>query len=301
MQNMKNEKLAQNVASLRKRQSLSQKELAEKSGVSLRTIQRVENGETEPTGETLKRIASSFGITPNELMERDENKQTPKRTIKTKFEYLHIYNNKLVFSKNKEINNLVEDYEESVSNLFKSLMVFFVFIPLFSVLSIIFYNLEKTELAINTGAYAFLFLVVAFNTMLFTSGSAIIYLENIDHIKIQRKLFQTVVIISYTKLGRKKDRTLLLEKKQVENVKNILLSEKLIKEQDVNTKHNKLDLNTAFIILYLIVSAYLILFEKSHEMIVSNNAAMVLFATSVLAINMIVKLLIPLFNKTENR
>ena len=57
---MENEKLAQGVKELRKVKGFSQEELAKNSGLSLRTIQRLENGETEPSGETLKRISTVF-------------------------------------------------------------------------------------------------------------------------------------------------------------------------------------------------------------------------------------------------
>lgn len=41
---MKNKILAKKVKELRKRKGYSQEELAEKSGLSLRTVQRIENG-----------------------------------------------------------------------------------------------------------------------------------------------------------------------------------------------------------------------------------------------------------------
>mgnify|MGYP003634480722 FL=1 len=66
---MKNGNLAKRVKELRKRNGLSQEELTENSGLSLRTIQRIENGETQPTGDTLKRIAKALNVTPNELMD----------------------------------------------------------------------------------------------------------------------------------------------------------------------------------------------------------------------------------------
>lgn len=66
---MKNKNLAKKVKGLRKRKGLSQEELTENSGLSLRTIQRVENGETEPTGDTLKKIAHALNVTPNELID----------------------------------------------------------------------------------------------------------------------------------------------------------------------------------------------------------------------------------------
>ena len=66
---MKNGNLAKRVKELRKRNGLSQEELTENSGLSLRTIQRIENGETQPTGDTLKRIAKVLNVTPNELVD----------------------------------------------------------------------------------------------------------------------------------------------------------------------------------------------------------------------------------------
>ncbi|GBF21238.1 MULTISPECIES: helix-turn-helix domain-containing protein [Arenibacter] len=66
---MKNGNLAKRVKELRKRNGLSQEELTENSGLSLRTIQRIETGETQPTGDTLKRIAKVLNVTPNELVD----------------------------------------------------------------------------------------------------------------------------------------------------------------------------------------------------------------------------------------
>jgi len=66
---MKNRNLAKRVKELRKRNGLSQEGLTENSGLSLRTIQRIENGETEPTADTLKRIAKALNVTPNELVD----------------------------------------------------------------------------------------------------------------------------------------------------------------------------------------------------------------------------------------
>ena len=106
---MKYKKLEQGVKELRKEKGLSQEELAKVSGLSLRTIQRVENGETEPTGETLKRISTALDVTPKELIEWGQNNETLKKTVKTKYEYLHIFDSKLVISKTEEIKDLVED------------------------------------------------------------------------------------------------------------------------------------------------------------------------------------------------
>ncbi|MBV1923561.1 MAG: helix-turn-helix domain-containing protein [Flavobacteriaceae bacterium] len=66
---MKNKNLAKRVKELRKRKGLSQEELTENSGLSLRTIQRIENGETDPTGDSLRRIASALNVNPDELID----------------------------------------------------------------------------------------------------------------------------------------------------------------------------------------------------------------------------------------
>ncbi len=66
---MENTPFTQNIRELRQRCGFSQEELAERSGLSLRTVQRIENGETEPRGDSLKRLAGALGVTPNDLVE----------------------------------------------------------------------------------------------------------------------------------------------------------------------------------------------------------------------------------------
>lgn len=66
---MKNKDLAQSVKELRNRKGMSQEILAEESGLSLRTIQRIESGETAPTGDTLKRLSNALNVNPDELVD----------------------------------------------------------------------------------------------------------------------------------------------------------------------------------------------------------------------------------------
>ena len=66
---MKNLELSKKIKELRTRKGLSQEELSEESGLSLRTIQRIENGETEPRGDSLKKLATSLGASPDELID----------------------------------------------------------------------------------------------------------------------------------------------------------------------------------------------------------------------------------------
>ncbi|MEX2633680.1 MAG: helix-turn-helix domain-containing protein [Balneolales bacterium] len=50
-------------------QGLSQEKLAEAADVSLRTIQRLESGDTEPRGDTVIRIAKALGVSPGDLLQ----------------------------------------------------------------------------------------------------------------------------------------------------------------------------------------------------------------------------------------
>ena len=66
---MKKTELARRIKELRNRKGFSQEELSEKSGLSLRTIQRIENGETEPRGDSLKRLSVAFEVNPDDLID----------------------------------------------------------------------------------------------------------------------------------------------------------------------------------------------------------------------------------------
>lgn len=66
---MKKQELAQKIKKLRLVNAFSQEELAEKSGLSLRTIQRIEKAETLARGDSLQMIAKAFDIPVNELID----------------------------------------------------------------------------------------------------------------------------------------------------------------------------------------------------------------------------------------
>jgi len=68
--------IAKRIKELRVSKGYSQEELARQTQLNIRTIQRVETGETEPRGDTLIRLAKVFGILPEELSNRveDDNK-----------------------------------------------------------------------------------------------------------------------------------------------------------------------------------------------------------------------------------
>jgi len=66
---MKNTDLAKKIKALRTRKGFSQDELAETAQINLRTVQRIESGETEPRGDTLKRLATALNVTADELID----------------------------------------------------------------------------------------------------------------------------------------------------------------------------------------------------------------------------------------
>ena len=74
---MKNAHLSARVKELRNKKGMSQEVLAEESGLSLRTIQRIENGDSNPTGDSLKRLSNALDVNPDELIDwtiKEDNK-----------------------------------------------------------------------------------------------------------------------------------------------------------------------------------------------------------------------------------
>jgi transcriptional regulator with XRE-family HTH domain len=66
---MNNQNLAIKIKGLRNRKGFSQEQLSEESKLSLRTIQRIENGESIPRGDTLIKLTQALGVTPDDLLE----------------------------------------------------------------------------------------------------------------------------------------------------------------------------------------------------------------------------------------
>ena len=64
------------IKEIRLKKGLSQEELAEKSQVSLRTIQRIENNENEPRGKTMQLICESLGANIEELLDYDKKEDS---------------------------------------------------------------------------------------------------------------------------------------------------------------------------------------------------------------------------------
>jgi transcriptional regulator with XRE-family HTH domain len=53
---------------LRKRRLLTQEQLAERSGVGVATIIRIERNQVEPRGSTIRKLAEAIDVDPSELV-----------------------------------------------------------------------------------------------------------------------------------------------------------------------------------------------------------------------------------------
>lgn len=66
---MNNQNLAIKIKDLRNRKGFSQEQLSEESKLSLRTIQRIEKGESIPRGDTLIKLTNALGVTPDDILD----------------------------------------------------------------------------------------------------------------------------------------------------------------------------------------------------------------------------------------
>ena len=63
---MKNQELADKAKAFRVRKGFTQEGLAVESGLSLRTIQRIENGESQAYGDSIQKLAQALKIHPDD-------------------------------------------------------------------------------------------------------------------------------------------------------------------------------------------------------------------------------------------
>lgn len=68
--------IAQKIVQFRKAKGYSQEALSEKANISLRTLQRIEKGDTEPRGHTLRAITEVLEVPVEELMDFTKKEDT---------------------------------------------------------------------------------------------------------------------------------------------------------------------------------------------------------------------------------
>ena len=98
--------IGENIKKYRKENLFTQKELAEKLDVTVRTIQNYESGNREPNLIALNKIADALGVTINDIV-RNEEKASNKNSIGIRF----LDRNKLPNEKEQIIKVVEEMYE----------------------------------------------------------------------------------------------------------------------------------------------------------------------------------------------
>jgi uncharacterized Tic20 family protein len=76
--------LGQLIKDLRTKIGMTQEELAEKTDISVRTIQRIENGDVDPRSYTLQKIASALSIDYEELIKAGSDDLEKENSSKSK-------------------------------------------------------------------------------------------------------------------------------------------------------------------------------------------------------------------------
>lgn len=77
--------------------------------------------------------------------------------FKTKYEYYYIDVYTIAITKTHKIKDLVVDYAKSINNFFKTLMPFFIAIPIFTILSVMFYYMGNYRISIFSGVSTLFF------------------------------------------------------------------------------------------------------------------------------------------------
>ena len=75
---MKINHLGNNIQTIRKFRGMKQQELADKIGINMQSLSKIERGLNYPAYETLEKIMEVLDVTPNELLSRSEERRVGK-------------------------------------------------------------------------------------------------------------------------------------------------------------------------------------------------------------------------------
>lgn len=101
MRSMNQEKIGKFISDLRKQKNLTQEQLAEKLGVTNRSISRWETGKTMPDLSLLKPLSELLGVTINELLSGELIKEHSQEKFEENITHTIDYTNKKIMDKNK--------------------------------------------------------------------------------------------------------------------------------------------------------------------------------------------------------
>ena len=186
------------------------------------------------------------------------------KSFKAKYDYCHVFSDRIVITKTPEIEDLVADYTKTLRDFFKTLAVFFIFIPIFTTLSAVVYYNGFYGLSIYSGALALFSLASALYSMLFTSGAPVIYRDKIVSMKFKKSLIVNGFEIRYKEFGLVKKRGLAITNNQLEidSALKIFLDERLIEHKDIAMNGRKIEIYSQLTIFILTASAIILVLLK---------------------------------------
>jgi len=186
--------LAIRLKELRNQKGMSQEVLADESGLSLRTIQRIENGETNPTGDSLKRLSNALNLNPDELIDwsiKEDKRYLTFLNLSTLtflfFPMLGILVPFILWTsrkgKIKNINKLGKDLINF--EITWTILLFFIPFLLFLISKIgLLENLTLSKIFIIIGAMYFINLIfILINTVRISNEKDVIYYPQIKFLK----------------------------------------------------------------------------------------------------------------------
>ncbi len=167
------------IKELRIKNGYSQEKLAEESGLTLRTIQRIENEESIPRGDSLKRIASVLGVSMdlfiNTPKQKDENTITLLNLAQLGFLFFPLFGIVLPLiiwlKKKEEIDNVekvgkvILNFQISWNILLIILVVFF-FVGIAGIEKIITFK-SMLPILLIIFIYFYNFVIIVMNTIFY--------------------------------------------------------------------------------------------------------------------------------------
>lgn len=224
--------LSRQVKELRKIKCLSQEELALQSGVSLRTVQRVENAERTPSSETLKRILGILGTSYEQLKKQQHSR--PLRTLKGVREFVHIFDNKLIISKSIKEKDVLRNYKTSVANLMEAFGFFMIPILLSVILVLVLYFLGAKTVATLLLGFTILLIIVIRFLIQFSWGIPYIDRQHIVETKMEKTgVGYANFLIAYREGNRIKERCIVFKMEDLKYIVKCLRAEKLLDEKPI--------------------------------------------------------------------
>lgn len=142
------------ISSARKNKSLTQEELADLAKVNLRTIQRIENDENTPRGNTLKLICNVLEINISDIESEKNKHKLNLGELFINYFFLIIINMSLM----AVIGFMTLDSEANLNTRFAGLLISF-FIPIFIVLKTI--NMNRVERLLKFGSGFLVYMVAS--------------------------------------------------------------------------------------------------------------------------------------------